>query len=475
MNHQIPVLNYDRDVLAVHQGTTTYTDITTQVLHSIEEKSHLNAFLHVNPHALQEAKVADERKGDSNSLNGLTIAIKDNISVMGMPMTCASKMLEHFQPMYDATVIQRLKTHGSIILGKVNMDEFAMGSSGETSYFGPTDHPLISGYVPGGSSSGSAVAVAAGLCHASLGSDTGGSVRQPAAFCGIYGFKPSYGRISRYGLTAFASSLDQIGIFSGDMQTMTKVFDVISGHDEHDSTSANLPGVQSNAALLNAPDPSTLTLAILPDEDLQGLDPEVRRVYDATLDYLKKAGVTFIHASIPGSKAWIPTYYILATAEASSNLARFDGVRFGWREDAVQSDMTSQTRSTGFGKEVQRRIMLGTYVLSSGYYEAYYVKAQKARRAISNGYQAIFSQADALFLPTTAGLPFKRGEKKDPLEMYLSDYFTVSSNIAGIPSISFPAGYSESGLPIGMQLQASLMNDERLLAITHSISSIIST
>jgi aspartyl-tRNA(Asn)/glutamyl-tRNA(Gln) amidotransferase subunit A len=335
---------------------------------------------------------------------------------------------------------------------------------------------MFSGYVPGGSSSGSAVAVAAGLCHASLGSDTGGSVRQPAAFCGIYGFKPSYGRISRFGLTAFASSLDQIGIFSGDMPTMARVFDAISGHDEHDSTTANIPPTQSYSQMMNhAVDLQNITLAILPEDELTGLDPEVRKAYNHTLDVLKNAGVKFIHASIPGSKAWIPTYYILATAEASSNLARFDGVRYGWRDSSEVSDMTSATRSTGFGNEVKRRIMLGTYVLSSGYYEAYYVKAQKARRAISEGYVSIFSQADAMLLPTTAGLPFKRGEKKDPLEMYLSDYFTVSSNIAGIPSISFPAGYSSHGLPIGMQLQASLMNDEKLLSITHAVSGIVST
>ncbi len=470
------VLNYERDTLAVHNGELTYTEITTTSLRNIEETKSLNAFLHLHTDALNYAKEADERLHNAPILNGMTIAIKDNISAMGMPMTCGSKMLEHFQPMYDATVIDRLKVHGSTIIGKVNMDEFAMGSSGETSFFGPTDHPMFPGYVPGGSSSGSAVAVAAGLCHASLGSDTGGSVRQPAAFCGIYGFKPSYGRISRYGLTAFASSLDQIGIFSGDLYTMARVFDAISGYDEHDSTSANEKPTQSYAIIKNQKvDLHKLTLAILPDDELTGLDPEVRKIYDQTIDLLKKVGVKFIHASIPGSKAWIPTYYILATAEASSNLARFDGVRFGWRDNSDSIDMTSATRSSGFGNEVKRRIMLGTYVLSSGYYEAYYVKAQKARRAISEGYLSIFSKADAMFLPTTAGLPFKRGEKKDPLEMYLSDYFTVSSNIAGIPSISFPAGNSADGFPIGMQLQASLMNDEQLLSITHAISSIIST
>ena len=466
------LLDYARDKQSVHDTSQTFANITDEALKRINEQQALNVFLSINPNVRSEAMSIDERTDSSLLLKGMTIAIKDNISAKGMPMTCGSKMLEHFQPMYDATVVQRLKQEGAIILGKVNMDEFAMGSSGETSYFGPTDHPYHPGYVPGGSSSGSAVAVAAGLSHASLGSDTGGSVRQPAAFCGIYGFKPSYGRISRYGLTAFASSLDQIGIFSGDVHTMALVFDAISGHDMNDSTSSELPSSQSTNKLSESIDLSSLTLAILPEEELTGLDKEVRNVYDDLLRTLSNQGVKFIHQTIPGSKSWISTYYILATAEASSNLARFDGVRYGWR-DSSSSDMTTATRSSGFGMEVKRRIMLGTYVLSSGYYEAYYVKAQKARRAIFNGYTSIFSQADALLLPTTAGLPFKRGEKKDPLQMYLSDYFTVSANIAGIPAISFPAGHSSDGLPIGMQLQTNLMNDDALLAITKAISDIL--
>ncbi|MFZ9759918.1 MAG: Asp-tRNA(Asn)/Glu-tRNA(Gln) amidotransferase subunit GatA [Candidatus Kapaibacteriota bacterium] len=466
------LLDYARDKQSVHDTSQTFANITDEALKRINEQQALNVFLSINPNVRSEAMSIDERTDSSLLLKGMTIAIKDNISAKGMPMTCGSKMLEHFQPMYDATVVQRLKQEGAIILGKVNMDEFAMGSSGETSYFGPTDHPFHPGYVPGGSSSGSAVAVAAGLSHASLGSDTGGSVRQPAAFCGIYGFKPSYGRISRYGLTAFASSLDQIGIFSGDVRTMALVFDAISGHDMNDSTSSELPSSQSTNKLSESIDLSSLTLAILPEEELTGLDKEVRNVYDDLLRKLSNQGVKFIHQTIPGSKSWISTYYILATAEASSNLARFDGVRYGLR-DSSSSDMTTSTRSSGFGMEVKRRIMLGTYVLSSGYYEAYYVKAQKARRAIFNGYASIFSQADALLLPTTAGLPFKRGEKKDPLQMYLSDYFTVSANIAGIPAISFPAGHSSDGLPIGMQLQTNLMNDDALLAITKAISDIL--
>ena len=466
------VLDYAQDVQSVLEKKTSFSGMTEDLLKRINDHQSLNVFLSINPNVRSEAKHIEELDSAEASLKGMTIAVKDNISVIGMPMTCGSKMLEHFHPMFDATIIQRLKQQGAIILGKVNMDEFAMGSSGETSYFGPTDHPEFPGYVPGGSSSGSAVSVAAGLCHASLGSDTGGSVRQPAAFCGIYGFKPSYGRISRYGLTAFASSLDQIGIFSGDVPTMGLVFDAISGHDQYDSTSSELPPVSSYQKIINSPNLDSLTLAILPEQELTGLDKEVRRVYDDVLMKLSRQGVTFIHQTIPGSKAWIPTYYILATAEASSNLARFDGVRFGWR-DQTSSDMTTATRSSGFGAEVKRRIMLGTYVLSSGYYDAYYLKAQKARRAIVKGYTSIFSTADALLLPTTAGLPFKRGEKKDPLEMYLSDYFTVSSNIAGVPAISFPAGMSSEGFPIGMQLQTGLMNDESLLAITQSIAQVL--
>lgn len=464
---QLP--DYDRDVKSVQETSLSFVDITSQMLQRIKDTASLNAYLTVNPHALEEATQMDRTSGTDLILRGMSIAIKDNISVVGMPMTCGSKMLENFQPMFDATVIKNIKKQGGVILGKVNMDEFAMGSSGETSYFGPTDHPHFTGYVPGGSSSGSAVAVAAGLCHASLGSDTGGSVRQPAAFCGIFGFKPSYGRISRYGLTAFASSLDQIGIFSSNIPTMARVFDVVSGHDIHDSTTADVASTKSFEKISShAPRLDTLTLAILHDSELDGVDREIRHAYDSVVAALRAQGVSFVHATIPGSKAWIPTYYILATAEASSNLARYDGVRYGWR-DTSNPDITTASRTSGFGMEVKRRIMLGTYVLSSGYYEAYYIKAQKARRAIANGYHSIFQNADALLLPTTAGLPFKRGEKKDPIEMYLSDYFTVSANIAGIPAISFPAGHSESGLPIGLQLQSALMKDEELLAITSSI------
>lgn len=467
--------SYTKDRESVISGNTTFETIVQQHIGNINANSSMNAFLLLNDNAIQLSKETDKRACSLSSIDGMNIAIKDNISTKGIRTTCASKMLQDFIPVYDATVISRLKQKGAIILGKANMDEFAMGSSGETSYFGATDHPLFSGYVPGGSSSGSAAAVAAGFCHAALGSDTGGSVRQPAAFCGVYGFKPSYGRISRYGLIAFASSLDQIGIFARDIDTVSLVFDSISGEDEYDSTCSRLSPSDSFSKLDNSIDYHSLTIAILPENELLGLSQDVRKVYDATIQSLKKAGCTFKELSIPASSAWIPTYYILATAEASSNLARYDAVRYGTRvNNDINQDMTTASRSDGFGKEVQRRIMLGTYVLSSGYYEAYYKKAQKARRVIVNGYKSIFDQADLMLLPTTPTAPFKRGEKSsNPLEMYLSDYFTVSANIAGIPAISFPAGHNDQGLPIGLQLQATFNQDEKLLHLTKHIASLI--
>ena len=467
--------SYTKDRESVISGNTTFETIVQKHIGNINANSSMNAFLLLNDNAIQLSKETDKRACSLSSIDGMNIAIKDNISTKGIRTTCASKMLQDFIPVYDATVISRLKQKGAIILGKANMDEFAMGSSGETSYFGATDHPLFTGYVPGGSSSGSAAAVAAGFCHAALGSDTGGSVRQPAAFCGVYGFKPSYGRISRYGLIAFASSLDQIGIFARDIDTVSLVFDSISGEDEYDSTCSRLSPSDSFSNVDNSIDFHSLTIAILPENELLGLSQDVRKVYDVTIQSLKKAGCTFKELSIPASSAWIPTYYILATAEASSNLARYDAVRYGTRvNNDINQDMTTASRSDGFGKEVQRRIMLGTYVLSSGYYEAYYKKAQKARRVIVNGYKSIFDQADLMLLPTTPTAPFKRGEKSsNPLEMYLSDYFTVSANIAGIPAISFPAGHNDQGLPIGLQLQATFNQDEKLLHLTKHIASLI--
>lgn len=461
------------DILnSVLEGNTTFSAITDTVLKKIEEQRSLNNFITVaHDSAAKAAQKSDERIKSDNKLplEGMLIALKDNLSTKSIRTTCASKILENYIPVYDATVVTRLTNSGAVIVGKTNLDEFAMGSSGENSAFGRTLHPLDNAYVPGGSSSGSAVAVTAGHAHAALGSDTGGSVRQPAAFCGIVGYKPSYGRLSRYGLVAFASSLDQIGIFAKDIPTTAAVMDAITGHDPYDSTSANVPPMKS-LEKLNDYAHKPLTVAILPESITNDCSEEVLEVYHNCLNILRAEGIQFITAEIPANDAWIPTYYVLATAEASSNLARFDGIRYGFRAvmENNDDDIMTLTRSQGFGMEVKRRIMLGTYVLSAGHYDAYYKKAQQARRLIYDGYNHIFSQADALFLPTTPTTAFKSGEKtNDPIAMYLSDYFTVSANLAGIPAINIPAGTARNGFPVGMQIQTSNFSDERLLSIAH--------
>lgn len=429
-------------------------------------KQELNAFVTLNKeNAIRAAADSDARFNDGSirPLEGMIIALKDNISTAGLRTTCASRMLENYIPLRDASVVRSLHERGAIVIGKTNMDEFAMGSSNENSVFGAVAHPLNAEYVPGGSSGGSAVAVAAGMAHAALGTDTGGSVRQPAAFCGVVGFKPSYGRISRSGVVAFASSFDQIGIFAPDVYSTTRIFDAVSGCDRHDSTTADLPPAQSFNAVRQSL-PEHFTVAVLPDEQLEGCDEDIMRVYRRSLEIWRSAGAKIMTVTIPHSEAWIPAYYVLATAEASSNLARFDGIRYGCRAIGDYDDITMASRSKGFGDEVKRRIMLGTYVLSSGYYDSYFGKAQRARRLIYDGYTSIFEKADVLFLPTTPTPAFRRGEKiNDPVAMYLSDYFTVSANLAGIPAISIPAGESKGGMPVGMQLQASRYDDERLL------------
>jgi aspartyl-tRNA(Asn)/glutamyl-tRNA(Gln) amidotransferase subunit A len=344
------------------------------------------------------------------------------------------------------------------------MDEFAMGSSNETSAFGIVRNSVDPERVPGGSSGGSAVAVSAGMCHVSLGSDTGGSIRQPAAFTGTYGLKPTYGRVSRYGLVAFASSLDQIGVFSSSISDMQAVFDVIAGYDQMDATSAR------NAPLLPSVASDQLRIAALPVAELKGCDEEIISAYKSYLDALRGTGAVVEEVSLPYSDLWIPTYFILATAEASSNLARFDGVRYGLRVDAEDGDITTASRTAGFGPEVQRRIMLGTFVLSAGYGEAYYTKAQQARKLISDAYADVFATYHAFALPTTPTAAFKHGEVKDPVSMWLSDYFTVSANIAGIPALSLPFGSDSKGLPIGMQLQGPMFGDERIMEIAAAIT-----
>ncbi len=444
---------------AFASGTSSVTDSVDGVLSRIAAQSDLNAFLAVDTDgARRHALEADERyaSGLQRPLEGMIIGVKDNIHVKGLPTTCASRMLEGFQPLFNATVIERLIDAGAICIGKTNMDEFAMGSSNETSAFGPVLHHLDHARVPGGSSGGSAVAAASGMCHVSLGSDTGGSIRQPAAFCGTFGLKPTYGRVSRYGLVAFASTLDQIGLFSTSVADMQDVFAVIAGRDPMDSTS--IDGTPQDVS------DRPLRIGAMPLSQLTGCDQQMIDAYGAYRDALAGIGAEVIDVVVPHSETWIPTYFILATAEASSNLARFDGVRFGLRVDAEDGDITTASRTAGFGPEVQRRIMLGTYVLSSGYYDAYYGKAQQARRLISDGYAEIFKRVDLLAMPTTPTTAFERGAKKDPVSMWLSDYFTVSANIAGIPAISLPFGSDTAGLPIGMQLQGPMWSDELLMA-----------
>ena len=442
-------------------GTSSAAERSAQALEVIRRRADLGAFLHVDEEGAKAAAAeSDERfaAGLARPLEGLVVAVKDNISVEGQPLTCASRMLEGFRPLYNATVVERLKDAGAVIIGKTNMDEFAMGSSNETSAFGPVRNSFDADRVPGGSSGGSAVAVAAGMCHVALGSDTGGSIRQPAAFCGVYGLKPTYGRVSRHGLVAFASSLDQIGIFSRTVEDMQEVFEVISGPDPMDSTSAR--EVPTLTALPDRP-----RIAALPLSQLDGCADDVIAAYGAFRERLVASGAQIVDVELPHTQLWIPTYFILATAEASSNLARFDGVRYGLRVDSEDGDITTASRSEGFGAEVQRRIMLGTFALSKGYGEAYYTKAQQARTLIRQSYDRVFETYDAFALPTTPTTAFRLGEKSDPVSMWLSDYFTVSANIAGIPALNLPFGNDAKGLPIGMQLQGPMFSDERLMEL----------
>lgn len=452
-------------------GTTNCRDEVDRALTQIEKHQRLGAFITV---CADSARTAAEqadirfRQGKPRPLEGLIVAVKDNISTRGIRTTCASRILENFVPVYNATVVERLVDAGAIIIGKTNLDEFAMGSSNENSWFGPARNPHNEHYVPGGSSGGSAVAVAARMAHVALGSDTGGSIRQPAAFCGLVGYKPTYGRVSRYGLVAFASSLDQIGPLAHTVEDVALVLQVMSGHDSNDSTSSMLPPISPDLSPFQNGEQRP-TIGIVGGTFLEGVSPEVRQWYDYTIALLKKVGYTTIEVDFYSVEAWIPTYYILATAEASSNLARYDGVRYGTRIDDPADIMTA-TRTACFGSEVKRRIMLGTYVLSAGYYDAYYRKAQKARRWIVDNYRQIFAQCDAILLPTTPTPAFRIGEKiNDPLAMYLNDILTVSANLAGIPAISLPVGRTTNGLPIGVQLQAPFNADELLLRIARDL------
>ncbi|HEY2855215.1 MAG TPA: Asp-tRNA(Asn)/Glu-tRNA(Gln) amidotransferase subunit GatA [Gemmatimonadaceae bacterium] len=432
----------------------------------------LNAILWSDAKAAHnEAAEVDHRiaKGDVGALAGVPIVVKDNIATIGSPTTCGSRILEGYHSPFEATAIRRLRDAGAVLIAKTNLDEFAMGSSTEFSAFGRTRHPLDPALVPGGSSGGSAAAVAAGITRVGLGSETGGSVRQPAAFCGVVGVKPTYGRVSRFGLIAFASSLDQIGVFGTTVDDAAAVMHVIAGHDPRDATSVDAPvpdyreqRSDLDGVVIGRP------REYFPDQ----LDPPIAELCHRALDHFRELGATVRDVSLPNTELAIPAYYIIAPAEASSNLARFDGVRYGLRvTDHGLRGMYEATRSKGFGPEVTRRILLGTYVLSAGYYDAYYATAMRARTLITRDFDDVFgSDVDVLFTPTTPTPAFAAGAKSDPYEMYMSDIFTVTANLAGIPAISLPIG-RVGGLPVGGQLLAPHFGEGRMFAVARALES----
>ena len=431
----------------------------------------LNVFVSLDAGYLREhaagaaTQVADTKPG---LLLGVPVAIKDNIATLHHPTTCGSAILAGYVSPYEATVVRRLRDAGAVPFGKTNMDEFAMGSSTENSAYGPTRNPLAPDRVPGGSSGGSAAAVAAGIVPIALGSETGGSVRQPAAFCGIVGVKPTYGRVSRFGLVAFASSLDQVGVFGRTVDDAARALCVVAGHDPHDSTTAEMPVPAYHLA--HAKPVKGLVVGKPKEYFPESLDPRIRAHCDAALDQLRALGVEVRDVSLPHTDLAIPVYYIVAPAEASSNLARFDGVRYGLRIDGGGlKGMYEATRSKGFGPEVTRRIMLGTYVLSAGYYDAYYRKAQQVRTLIADDFSRVFaSGVDALFTPTTPTPAFRIGAISDPYEMYMSDIFTATANLAGVPAMSQPIGRVE-GLPIGGQLLAAHFDEEKMFTLAYAL------
>ncbi|MFB6274298.1 MAG: amidase family protein [Salinibacter sp.] len=501
---------------ALDAGETSCEALVSSFLDRIGERDdEINAFTTVDRDgALNHARYLDSQRerGNPRPLAGLVLAVKDNICIRGYPVTCGSKMLEDFSSLYDATVIDRLRDAGAIFIGKTNCDEFAMGSSNETSHFGPVRNPHDPDYVPGGSSGGSAAAVAAGMCHAALGSDTGGSVRQPAAFCGTVGLKPTYGRVSRSGLVAFASSLDVIGPLTRNVEDAATLLNVIAGEDERDSTSASVNVPDYTAALGTGVE--GLRLGLPSEYFAEGLDPELHRMVREQVQQLEDAGATVEEVSLPHTEYGVATYYLIATAEASSNLARYDGIRYGYRADLQETKNTlrqrreelkddlatartqgdeermaeleaqlddeqstldalyTRTRTEGFGEEVKRRIMLGTYALSAGYYDKYYQKAQRVRTLIRHDFERAFEDVDALITPTTPTPPFQLGEKiDDPLEMYLNDVYTVTANLAGLPGLTVPIGEHPDtpGLPVGLQLLGPHFDESLLLRIGDAI------
>ena len=464
--HQLKKLLHDRQVSAM--------EITRSVLDRIDRvEERISAYITMDRDtALAQAGEADRRLADGTggALCGIPVSIKDVLCTKGMRTTCGSRILETFIPPYDATVVEKLKNAGAIILGKVSMDEFAMGSANENCAYGVPKNPWNTGHICGGSSGGSAATVAADECIASLGSDTGGSIRQPASHCGVVGLKPTYGRVSRFGLVAFASSLDQVGPLTKDVTDCALMLNVICGHDPRDSTSMNRPVPDFSQSLTHGLE--GLTLGIPEEYFGEGLDPEVEAAVRQAIATLEEAGARAVPVSLPHTKYGVAAYYIIAPAEASSNLARFDGVRYGHRDGtaATLQEMYCTSRSQGFGDEVKRRIIIGTYALSSGYYDAYYKKASQARTLIINDYCAAFNRCDVLVSPVTPAPAWAIGAKSDdPLGTYLSDALTIPNNLAGLPGMSVPCGFSGQGLPIGLQLQASHFQEEKLLRVAYNL------
>ncbi|RAM51008.1 MAG: Asp-tRNA(Asn)/Glu-tRNA(Gln) amidotransferase GatCAB subunit A [Hapalosiphonaceae cyanobacterium JJU2] len=452
-------------------------EITQEALDRIQTlEPKLHSFLCVTAErALEQARAVDAKIAAGEEIGllaGVPIGIKDNICTKGITTTCASRILENFVPPYEATVTQKLAAAGAVMVGKTNLDEFAMGGSTETSAYGLTANPWDLSRVPGGSSGGSAAAVAAGECTVSLGSDTGGSIRQPASFCGVVGMKPTYGLVSRYGLVAFASSLDQIGPFARSVEDAATLLQAIAGHDPKDSTSLKVSIPDYTASLQPEIKPrGQLKIGVIKETFGEGLDSQVEEAINIALAQLQNLGAEIHIVSCPRFRYGLPSYYIIAPSEASANLARYDGVKYGYRADEVENliDMYTRTRASGFGTEVKRRIMLGTYALSAGYYDAYYLKAQKVRTLIKEDFERAFEHVDVLACPTAPSTAFKAGEKTaDPLSMYLVDLMTIPVNLAGLPGISVPCGFDDSGLPIGLQLIGKPLREDQLFQVAYA-------
>jgi aspartyl-tRNA(Asn)/glutamyl-tRNA(Gln) amidotransferase subunit A len=460
----------------IEEKKFTSEEVVTELFKRIKEvDKDVDGYLTLcEEEALKTARAVDEKikKGEKvGKLAGVPIAIKDNICTDGIRTTCASKMLEDFIPPYDATVVKKLKEEDAVIIGKTNMDEFAMGSSNENSAFKKTKNPWDLKRVPGGSSGGSAAVVAAGIAPISLGSDTGGSIRQPAAFCGIAGLKPTYGLVSRFGLVAFASSLDQIGPFGKTVRDCALTLEVIAGHDSMDSTSLDK---EFDKDYLSALDGSVEGLKVAVPKEFfgKGLNSEIEKAIKDTIEKLKSMGAVIEEISLPITEEGLSAYYIISSAEASSNLSRYDGIRYGYRSKNYETidELMEMSRSEGFGKEVKRRIMLGTYALSSGYYDAYYNRAQKLRKKIQEQFKEVFESYDLILSPTSPVIPFLSGEKSsNPLEMYLADIYTVNINLAGVPAISIPCAFSSEGLPIGVQIIGSHFGEKKILKAAYAL------